>query len=379
VSLITKLLGRLTRKYDRTAGEILGIRLSYAGSMVWTIEDDVLTTKVIGGIGENLTVDLTQYTITTLAVFLASQPGYSILYLDQTGFSGLGAIALVEGSNDINTTNGDHIFIATNPNYAYMSACSAELTAARIAIDAAPAEMATTTADGEWLDLLGSYYGVPRLLGELDATYSPRIPAEVILPRQNNVAIEVALQTATGQLATCTDAVVYGNPLPIFDGSIAFDGRHFYNASASRIYNLFDLVIGYALTGNQSPNDYLTTVRAQVDRLRAAGTHLRNLSLGPSIMGDVAPAPSDSLAEVWTVPSLFVTAASVVSRDSATADFDPLTSKPASADSGVGKLTTGEGFSGAFAGAGGFVAKASVRALARASVAGSGSAAGRAS
>lgn len=377
MSLVSTLFGRLSRKYDRTPGPILGLRLSYqGGSMVWAVANDVLTTQVIGGIGENLTVDLTQYTVGSLAAFLAAQPGYLVLYLDQTGYAGLGAIALVEGSNDIALSNGDHIFVATNPTFATLSAYSTELMLARIAIEAAPSEMATTTADGEWLDLLGSYYAVPRQLGELDPVYGPRIPAEVILPRQNNLAIEIALQVATGQLANCTDAIVYGNPLPVFDGAIAFSGApHFFNATAARIYNLFDVNIGYALTSNQTPAQYLTSVRGQIDRLRAAGTHLRLLTLGPSIMADAAPAPTDSIAEVLTQLTFFATAASVTSADFATANFDSWVAQAVSSDVGVATLITGSiQNTSALAGAGSMSAVARVRAVAQAALHGAGGA-----
>lgn len=371
MSLVATLFGRLSRKYDRTPGPILGLRLSYlGGSMSWSVADDVLTTTVIGGIGSNLTVDLTQYTVGTLASFLASQPGYLVPYLDQTGYAGLGAIALVEGSNDIALSNGDHIFVASNPTFAAISAYSRELMLARIAIQAGPAEMATTTADGEWLDLLGSYYAVPRQLGEIDGVYGPRIPAEVILPRQNNLAIEIALQVATGQLATCTDAIVYGNPLPVFDGAIAFSGApHFFNASAARIYNLFDVAIGYALLSNQTPAQFLDAVRGQIDRLRAAGTHLRRLTLGPSIMGDAVPQPTDSLNELLTQLTFFASAASVTSADFAVANFDTWIAQATSSDVGVGTLITGSiANTASLFGAGAMTATARLRAAARATL-----------
>ena len=357
MSVITKLMGRLTRRYDKTPAPVLGLRLSYLnGAMTWAIADDVLTTQVTGGVGVNLSVDLTQYTVTTLATYLASQPGYVVLYLDGTGLSAVSAVALVEGTGDISVSNGDHIYIAANPIWAYMSACSKELDLARLALAALPAEMATTTADGEWLDLLGSYYAVPRQLNEPDNQYSPRIPAEVILPRQNNVAIELALTAATGQPATVTDAVVYGSPRPAFDASIKFDSTHFFNASAGRVYNLFDLVIGYAALGNTTPDDYLTVIRAQVDRLRAAGTHLRNITLAPSVMGDTIAPPSDSFTEVMTVRSLM---GAGFSANSGTANLWSLilASLATSSDNGFGQLSTTPLLQGnAFNGAGGMIA-----------------------
>jgi hypothetical protein len=299
VSTQDRLLGALSRVYDTTPDPILGLRLSYlSGSMSWTIADDTLTTIVVGGMGVSLTIDLSQYTLTTLATYLASQPGYVVLYLDDTGYASLSALALVPGSSDISVSNGDHLLVARNPTWILFAALAAELTLAKIAIDLMPAEMATTTANGEWLDVLGGYYAVPRQLGEADVQYAPRIPAEVILPRQNNVAIAAALEAATGQNATCTDAPVFGNPEPAFDGAISFSGApHFYNASARIIFNLFDVAIGYALLGSATPTDFLFFIRQQIDRLRAAGTHLRNLTLLPSVMGDVFTPPTDALVE----------------------------------------------------------------------------------
>ena len=66
-SLINKLLGRLTRKFDQSPAAVLALRLSYTGpgDMAWMIDSDVLTTTVNGT--EDLTVDLTQFTIGALA------------------------------------------------------------------------------------------------------------------------------------------------------------------------------------------------------------------------------------------------------------------------------------------------------------------------
>jgi hypothetical protein len=359
VSIIDKLLNRLTRKYDRSPAPILGLRLSYMnGGMTWAIADDVLTTNVVGGIGSGLTIDLSQYTLSTLATYLASQPGYVVLYLDQSPLAFLSGLALIESSGDINTSNGDHIYVATNPNWAYMSACSAELDFIRQQIDYAPREMATTTADSEWLDLIGSYYAVPRSLNELDSEYGPRIPAEVILPRQNNVAIEIALQAATGQPATVTNAVVYGNPEPRFDGATRFDGSHLFNASAQRIFNLFDVAIGYDLLGSLNPAGFMTSVRNQIDRLRAAGTHLRNLTLtSSSVMSDFVNPPTDSLVEQLLSLSLIGTGSS---SNSGILVINTLQTAPSSINTGIGRLTTGEHLTQVFAGAGSFTGFATI-------------------
>jgi hypothetical protein len=303
MSTLDRLLDSLSRVYDTTPDPVLGIRLTYlSGQMRWTIADDVLTTTVIGGVGESLVVDLSQHTLSTLSVYLASQPGYVVLFLDDTGMSSLSALSLVPGSGDIATSNGDHLYIARNPTWTLLSAMGRALDDASAAIVQMPAEMSTTTADGGWLDLLGSYYAVPRQLGEQDPQYGLRIPAEVILPRQNNTAIAAALEMTTGQIASCDDAPIFGNPEPAYNGIISHTGSpHFYNSTAKLILNLFDVAIGYDLLGGFSPSDYAFFVRRQVDRLRAAGTHLRVLTLTPSVMGDRFVAPTDALSNDTSV------------------------------------------------------------------------------
>lgn len=312
MSTLDRLLNALSRVYDVTPDPVLGLRLTYvSGQMQWTIANDTLSTTVIGGTGGPLSVDLSQYTLSTLAVLLASQPGYAVLYLDDQTLGDISTLALVPGSGDIATSNGDHFYVAANLTWIYLAAVASELSVAQIAIEAAPAEMATTSADGEWLDLLGSYYAVPRQLGEQDAKYAPRIPAEVILPRQNNVAIAAALIASTGQPATCTDAPTFGNPFPIFDGAIQFVGApFFYNAQAQTIYNLFDVAIGYDLLGSLSPIDFATAIRSQIDRLRAAGTHLRDLTLTASVMGDRFIQPTDGLVETILISGMSGTGSS---------------------------------------------------------------------
>jgi hypothetical protein len=349
---------------------MLVMRLSYqTGAMTWMVADDVLSTTVMGGMGEDLSVDLSAYTIGSLATYLAGQLGYQVLYL-HPDYSNLSALALVEETNNIATSNGDHIHVATNPNWAYMSAVGSELSVVRRMIELAPSQMATTTARGEWLDLLGSYYKVPRTLEENDTQYSPRVPAEVILPRQNNVAIEAALQTATGQDVSCVNALVYGSPLPLFDGAIKFDGSHFFNAAAGRIYNLFDITIGYDLIGSSTPDGYLVSIRDQVDRLRAAGTHLRNLTLGPSLLVDRVAPPTDGLDETWTIVGMIGTG---TSADIGVAVWQYLAGNGTSADSGSASLTALPNATGAFAGAGGFSAIPTARLQARGAFLGSGS------
>lgn len=121
------------------------------------------------------------------------------------------------------------------------------------------------SAEGEWLDELGSYYAVPRLPGETDAFYGRRIIAEVLLPKGNNVAIAAALTQATGgRFARVIDAV--DNP----------------PGGADSLLGLFDAVFGFDFVTDDF-SAYTASVLALIERLRYAGTHLRKIELNGTI------------------------------------------------------------------------------------------------
>lgn len=304
MQLTAKLLRALNRVFDKDARPFLALRLSYQGGLTWQVADGILTTAVTGGPGAPLAVDLSAYTITSLVGFLAAQPGYIVPYADSSDLAQLSALVLVDGSGDIGQSNGDHLQAYTNPNWAFLDAAADQLTAAQTAIAALPAEMSTTSADGEWLDLLGSYYGVPRNLSEVDAQYGPRITGTVLQPRSNNIAIAMALTAATGQACQVPDVVEYGAAVPQFDGTITYDGAHTYSTAAKPIYGLFDVTTGYDLLGATTPTAFVTRVQQIVAPLRAAGTQLRAVALQGGTLVDAGPAPADALPVISVQPIL---------------------------------------------------------------------------
>jgi hypothetical protein len=289
-----KLLGYLHKVFDKDPHEFLAIRLKYDGGMTWAIADGFLSTTVTGGSGQNLTIDLSQYTVGQLVVFLSMQDGYSVVYADTSQLSTLKALVLMDGSNDINTSNGDHLYGYTNVLWSYMDSQSNELEQAQTQIGEMLKQMSTTTASNEWLDLLGSYYGVPRLPGELDASYGPRIIAEVLRPRGNNVAIELAIQAYTGQVSTVTDVTLYGPTFPLYNGVITRDGSHTYSASAKPLYGLFDVTYAYDLINGGDVAAFTQIVKDLVNKLRDAGTQMRSLSLTGSALTDALTPPTDA-------------------------------------------------------------------------------------
>lgn len=291
--LSARLLGYLNRAFDKDPDGFLAFRLRYAGGMQWTVADGVLTTTVQGGPGRALLVPLAGYTVRELAGFLSAQPGYSTPYVAPSELSGASALRLVDQTGDQAVSNGDHLVAYASVLHAWIDMVAVELAAAGAAVAAMPAEMATTTADGTWLDFQGSFYGVPRLLGEVDETYARRIIAEVLRPKGNNVALEAAISAYTGQSAVISDVTVYGPAVPNYGGGQLHDGTYHHLAAAPAIYGLFDALVGYDLIGGDSPAAYVAVLRSIIDRLRDAGTQLRAVNLGGSVLFDAAPLPDD--------------------------------------------------------------------------------------
>lgn len=298
-----KLLGYLHKVFDKDPHEFLAMRLQYQGGMTWQVSDGFLYTTVSGGPGANLAVDLSQYTVSQLVAYLSTQTGYFVLYADTSNLSTLQSLVLMDGSGDISQSNGDHLYGYTNVLWSYMDAQSNELEQAQTQIGEMLNQMSTTTASSEWLDLLGAYYGVPRLAGELDTSYGPRIIAEVLRPRGNNVAIEMAIQAYTGQLATVTDVTLYGPTFPLYNSTITRNGAYKYNAVAKPIYGFFDVQYGYDLINGGDITAFTQTVKNLVNTLRDAGTQMLSLSLQGSSISDALTPPTDSAFTLKVVPT----------------------------------------------------------------------------
>jgi len=304
--LTQKLLGFLHRVFDKDPHKFLAFRLQYAGGMTWQVEDGFLYTTVVGDQSHNLTIDLSQYTVKQLVSYLAAQPGYSIPYADGSQNALLSARVLIDGASSILVSNGDHVYGYTNVLWSYIDAQANELEQAETQIGEMLKQMSTPTASAEWLDELGGYYNVPRLTGETDSSYGPRIIAEVLRPRSNNVALEAAISAYTGQPTTVSDVIEYGPTFPLYNGAIQRTGAYHYNASARPIYGLFDVGYAYDLLNGGDLTQFAQTVIGIIERYRAAGTHLRQLALllNGSGLTDTLTAPTDGFSTI-AVSSLF--------------------------------------------------------------------------
>ncbi len=259
MKLTTRLLSYLHRVFDKSPAPFLALRIGCDGTgLTWTVSDAVLTTAPVGGTAAALTVDLTLYTVTSLAAYVAAQPGYVVENVDVSQMSSLGAAVLMDGSGNVAESNGDHLYGYTNVLWSYMEANAVELHAAEQQIGQMLLQMSTKTAADTWLDELGSYYKVPRNQGEIDSQYGPRIIAQVLRPLANNVAIENALKVINS-----------GLPVSVVDYDVIVNGS----------YGQFDVDMTVTLD-QLAATTYVLLVGSIVDtitKMRDAGTFLHRL------------------------------------------------------------------------------------------------------
>jgi hypothetical protein len=294
MKLTQKLLGHLHKVFCKDPLPFSAIAFQCDGTdMVWAVSDGTLTTAPIGGSASPLSIDLSQYTLTALASYIATQPGYYVTMLVAGSNKLLSSLVLMDSTGS-QADGVTAIAGYTNVLWALMEANASELKAAADSIQTLPGQMATTTAQNVFLDLLGSYYNVPRYTGESDALYGPRIIATVIRPANNNVAIEMAIQQYTGQLATVTDVVLRGVTGNSYNGEHIHDGSINHNSASTNIYGLFDVTYSYDLISGGDLTAFAQTVVALVNTLRAAGTHMRSISLSGSVLSDRLTPPTDT-------------------------------------------------------------------------------------
>lgn len=304
MKLTQKLLGLLHRVFSVDPEHFLALQLGYDGDgLTWTVADAVLTTTVSGGQGVDLLIDLTTYTLGELINFIAAQPGYSVVKATGSANRKLGARILIDATGDLSVDSGDRLYAYTSLNWAFMDAYSVELEVAKAQIPEAINQLDLTTAEDEWLDELGSYYGVERLTDELNASYGPRIVATVMRPRCNNVSIEKAISYYTGQETTVTDVTVYGDASPLYNSAINRDGQYNYLSKVLPQFGLFDVEYGYDLLGGDDPTVFAERVKTILDVIRAAGTHMRALSLQAGAITDTFTAPTETYNAISMVQS----------------------------------------------------------------------------
>jgi len=290
MTLLDKLLGYLPPTFDKSTDSFLAFQISHTSSHFrWSISDRVFY-------GFDLA---NQIFAVSLAGRTIRQIIEQLLMIDGVGISNVSgnidnsALTLLPPAVNSDPSMS-YVYAYTSLLYALMDSIASELCFARYELVQALDQMSISTADGEWIDVWGDYFGITRNAGEPDRDYGVRIIAEVILPRENNIAISSAIRLAFGQDAEVVDAVVLASSTYFYDGVITYNGAHTYDAFTVDIYGLFDVTCAYNLESSLDQSGYAAAVRVFIEKFRAAGTNMRSLLLGGTVFSDSVSDPSDA-------------------------------------------------------------------------------------
>lgn len=180
--------------FDKDPVRDLAFRLRHPSRASWRVADGVLTAYIANV--EAGTFALKDFTVAQLSTALHGA-GFEILDLNSS-VSGMSALVLVEASGDEYESNGDRLFAFTSLLWVLLSGYSVELREQSRQIGQALRQMIITQAEGEWLRVWGTLFGVGDEIGESDADYAARIPREAFRERVNAYAIEKAIRDLTG-------------------------------------------------------------------------------------------------------------------------------------------------------------------------------------
>lgn len=300
MKLTTKILGYLHRIFNTDPDQFLAFRLAYDGALAWKVENGFFYSSVVGGSGVSLTIDLSQYSLVGFATFLSLQSGYQVLDFDFSRPQTLSALVLMDSAGDLAIANQERVCGYSNWLHAYAGAQSVELSEAKQQVENMLDQMNVVSANNEWLDVHGSYFGVPRLIGELDAQYSARIIAQVLRPKSNNVALEAAIFAYSGQVTRVSDIIAYREGVKVYSARYNHDSAINYDATAEAYWGLFDVVTAYDLLGSTDLTQFIAIVHGIIGAQRAAGTQMHSIALQTSVISDAAPFPSDAFSFIVT-------------------------------------------------------------------------------
>lgn len=291
MKLTEKLLDFLHSAFDKSPRSFVALRVRHASDAFrWQVADDVL----VGWLGDEqiFFVALAGRTIRSLIDHLSTLTQVSVVYADPSALD-LSATILIDGVGAQAENNGDCLYAYSSVLWSWLHSVGVELSAARVAVDAAVDQMSIVTADADWLDEWGGYFGVPRMDGEADVAYANRIIVEVMRARGNNKAIEQSLFERFGQASSVNDVVRWKNATQTHNSAFNYTGIKKYDAVQDPLYGLFEVEIGYDLESGADLLVFASQVRAFIEQFRDAGTHLDSLRLSGSQLSDVATPPTE--------------------------------------------------------------------------------------
>lgn len=188
-----QLAARLHSVFDPDPDAALALRVRHPERASWRVEGDTLTLSVPGSSSE---YNLAQWTLSELAAQLTAD-GFEVVSLHPE-LAHFSARILINGHGSEDASSGDHITAITSPIAILLSALGQELRLGAETIVNALRQLILPQSAGEWADLFGDIFGIPRLVDEPDEHYTVRIVDETLRHRSNPAAILRNIKRLTG-------------------------------------------------------------------------------------------------------------------------------------------------------------------------------------
>lgn len=193
--MLDRLLASIYSALDKSPQRRGAFGISRDDGIQWHVSGRFLTVST--GQGEFVSdFDLRTLTIGELAGQLERQ-GCSLSFVDEE-LGGRLAATLLPGRLEAPGGNTLTVYAYDSLLWAILDSYAIELEAASLAVDEVAAALSLSTAEGDWLDFWGDYFGIVRGARQ-DAEYRAHIVAEVTAERSNPIAIESLIRQVTGR------------------------------------------------------------------------------------------------------------------------------------------------------------------------------------
>lgn len=294
-SFVERLLGHLHRVFDKTARPAPMILFTHTYAMDFVIAEGVLTaTRYRPGNPVptySWSWTLADYTIGTLATAIAGETGFSVLFVS-ADYSSRSALILYDqtgGSQDEFT--GDYAYGYTSHLWEVFHPIAVHIRQAWLDVVEAVNQIYLGRAEGDYLGVHGDYYGLARAAGESDDAYLARIIAYVLMARNSNIAIQLALARLIGcppEAISVRDAEgdLYGGA-SVYDGAFNFDGTRWFNGVVNPVViGLYRCQFVVSILDSAAVGVDLDALRDTINEFKAAGTRLLSLYNGTPLVYD---------------------------------------------------------------------------------------------
>lgn len=193
--MIERLLASLYSAFDKDPHPHIVLRVRHPDGVAWRVADRVLSVSTEAG-APLAVIDLHGKKLGQVAEQLQGA-GCQIVYLNPE-FAQRAGDVLLDGRGRQSQSNGDALSAFSSVLWSLLDAFALELQAADDGVASALRQLYLGTAEGEFLEVWGDYFGLLRLAGESDEQYRVRIITETLRPRVTKLAIERAVRDSTG-------------------------------------------------------------------------------------------------------------------------------------------------------------------------------------